>query len=78
MDTLTYSAILILVFFAGIFLFGYLETPRKAFSRGISKLKNNQVLRINKKGRTLTIPSGNKNSPKNRNNLDFAVFVHEH
>lgn len=81
MDSITYTIILGIVFFTGIFVFTYFETPRKRFNKGIRQLRNMGMTNL-KTNKTLTIPSQNKNSglhiSKNNQQCGIGVFVHEY
>lgn len=80
MDTLTYSAIIGVVFILGIFVFTYFESPRNTFNKGIKKVKEIQFLKMNQSsGKTaLTIPSGKKQNSKGNSKDDLRIYVHEY
>jgi|GEM_PF-5537475 len=78
MDSFTYAIILVIVFFAGIFVFTYFEMPRRTLNKGIKRLKSMQVINLNKINKSLTIPARGKRFLKGNKRKELKIYVHEY
>jgi len=87
MGTITYAALLVVLFITGTFIFTYFESAQRTVKRGLRNLDRNvkrlgniKVLTLNKKNnKSLTVGMSENTKPSQTNNSDaMRIYVHEY
>ena len=87
MGTVTYAALMVIIFIIGALIFGYFETPvitlqkgLNSLDKGMKNLRNIKVLSLSKKNdKSLTVGLPQSvNTNKSEGSDDLKIYVHEY